>query len=723
MSADPRLSSAPPRPPGASTRRPARVAPGGADSAAAWAKARAVACAAADAAAYAEARVVACAVLCAVLCAVTCLPAPALAALNILPLDQVHPGMIGTGRSVFSGGRIEEFGVEVVDVVRGQRPKGGLILFRGTGEVLQHAGIIAGMSGSPVYFDGKLAGAIAFAYPFLKDPIGAITPIEEMIELDRYPLPGAADVESMESGPAGAATGGDRPAGASGTVGERVSSDPSSLGDDPSASTRADAQADKFAPLWAAFTHRGDRQAGTRPETIRSLPAEPTIAALTAAPAPGTPDGLRPLPIPLSFSGWSPSLLEAARGPASAAGFLPVESAQPALGEDGAGDDGERSGADIAPLEPGSAIALELVGGDATLAAIGTVTAVDGLRVYAFGHPMIQGGPVAFPMFAARIHTVMPSLQISSKMGSPTRPIGGVWQDRRCGVLGLLGEVPPTIPVRVRISLPGREAEVYRYRVVRDPMLTPMLLPWTISNSYQHAGWLQGETTARAQVEVHFDGGHSVGRRDLVVTDSPATGLGGDVVLPASLLLTNPFRRVKLDSLSVEVTAEPGHASAEVVRVQCDPRRAKPGDTLRVAVTLRPWRGPDVVRTSQFVVPSGWAGKRLRVTAAGVGAMLEWDRDRAPGKWSPQNLDDLLRMVSTLPPSGSLLLRVSSAETGAVVRGRELPGLPGSLLAAGRESGDAASIRPANGTVLEERTLDTPWDITGREAAEVEIAR
>jgi len=308
-------------------------------------------------------------------------------------------------------------------------------------------------------------------------------------------------------------------------------------------------------------------------------------------------------------------------------------------------------------------------------------------------------------------------------MGSPTKAMGGVWQDRRSGVLGLLGAVPPTIPVRVRVSLPGRADETYRYRIVRDPILSPMLLPWTVSNSYQHSGWLQGETTARTEVEVYFDGGRTVRRRDLVVTDSPAMGLGGGAVLPASLLLTNPYQRVRLDSLSVRITAEPGHAAAEVTRLRCMPRRVAPGDTMRVEVTLQLWRGSLTTRTERFVIPAGWEGKRLRVTAAGTGEFLEWDRDRAPGKWSPRDLTDLVRMVETLPSAGSLLLRVSSRDPGALVRGRELPGLPSSLLLAGSESGDAASIRAAAGTVLDERILDTPWDITGRETAEVEIMR
>jgi hypothetical protein len=193
--------------------------------------------------------------------------------------------------------------------------------------------------------------------------------------------------------------------------------------------------------------------------------------------------------------------------------------------------------------------------------------------------------------------------------------------------------------------------------------------------------------------------------------------------MPAALLLTNPYERVRLDSMTVRVTAEPGHAAAEVRKIRCSPRRAAPGETVEAVVTLQPWRGPAVTRTAHFVIPPGWEGKRLRVTAAGTGEMLEWDRDRAPGKWSPRDLADLLRMVEELPSSGSLVLRVSSREPGALVRGRELPGLPASILRAGSEPGAAASIRPAAGTVLDEQLIDTPWEISGRESAEVEVTR
>lgn len=651
------------------------------------------------------------------LLAILACSAPASAALDILPLDQVRSGMRGTGRTVFSGGRIEDFDVEIVDVVRSARSRGSLILFRGFGTVLEHTGIIAGMSGSPVYIDGKLVGAIAFAYPFVKDPIGAITPIEEMLELDRFPRPDAHGLDGIESGPAG-----DEGAPGGGEVGpgKRSAGVEGQSWEDPTAEARGAGNAGAFAALWFTFT-RGAGVASTEvPAATFESESDGMQSVVSGAVAGGAQGGLRPLPVPLAFVGWEPALLDAARGPAGKAGFVATEAAGPTAAGSAAGIP---SAGGPAILEPGSAMALEMVGGDATIAAIGTVTAVDGDHVYAFGHPMTQGGAVAFPMYGARIHSVMPSLEVSFKMGSPTTAMGAVRQDRRAGVLGLLGPLPSTIPVCIRISLPGGVDETFHYRVVRDPILSPMFLPWTVSNSYQRSGWSQGETTGRAEVEVHFDGGRIVRRSDLVTTDAPALGFGGTAIMPASLLLTNPFQRVRLDSLSVHVTAMPGREAAEVTRVRCTPRRAAFGDTVHVEITLRPWRGPTATRTSQFVVPPGWEGKRLRVTAAGTGEFLDWDRDRAPGKWSPRDLDDLLRMVETLPSAGSLLIRVSSRDPGALVQGREVPGLPGSLLLAGRESGGAASIQSAAGAVLEEKILETPWNINGREAAEVEVTR
>ena len=89
--------------------------------------------------------------------------------------------MHGVGRTVFNGTRIEEFQVEILGVLENFGPKESLILGRLSGGPLEHTGVMQGMSGSPVYIDGRLAGAVALAFPYSKDPIAGIRPIEEMV--------------------------------------------------------------------------------------------------------------------------------------------------------------------------------------------------------------------------------------------------------------------------------------------------------------------------------------------------------------------------------------------------------------------------------------------------------------------------------------------------------------------------------------------------------------
>src|SRR5438552_14268220 len=104
-----------------------------------------------------------------------------------LPLKDLKPGMRGTGRTVFSGNRIEDFQVEILGVLENVGPKESLILARLSGGPLEHTGVMQGMSGSPVYIEGKLVGAVAMAFPFAKDPIAGIRPIEAMVRTSTAP--------------------------------------------------------------------------------------------------------------------------------------------------------------------------------------------------------------------------------------------------------------------------------------------------------------------------------------------------------------------------------------------------------------------------------------------------------------------------------------------------------------------------------------------------------
>src|SRR5262245_23977236 len=186
---------------------------------------------------------------------------------EILPLDQVRPGMKGVGRTVFEGTRIDEFSVEIIGVLDNIGPKQNLILARLQGGPLANTGVIAGMSGSPVFVDGKLVGAVAYGFPFSKETIAGITPIGEMIEFTRT----AADA------PRAASARFPRPAGVL-----QMPLDRSTL---------------------MSALQRPLRQVSLRGAALRE----------GALPAPLAESAMRPLALPLLFSGFDAATFEWAR--------------------------------------------------------------------------------------------------------------------------------------------------------------------------------------------------------------------------------------------------------------------------------------------------------------------------------------------------------------------------------------------------------------------------
>jgi hypothetical protein len=609
----------------------------------------------------------------------------------IMPVDEVRPGMKGVGRTVFQGDTISEFGVEILAVLKGSRPKGDIILFRGDGPVLDHAGIIAGMSGSPVYVDGRLIGAVAFAYPYCKDPIGGITPIGEMLALLSLPPTFMPD-----------------------EAGGVVNSPPATLdGRGSGVATESGGASGEFAREWDAFLKLGKRavaraDAGEAGESARAVPSEGT----------GAPEGLQTLAMPISLSGWDPAMQPMMEGALRRLGFVGT----PAAGGGASADTGSGRSA-AAPLLPGAGVGVSLVRGDANLAAIGTVTYVDGDRVLCFGHPMVQSGPVALPLTAAWIHTIMPNLEVSYKVGASTGLVGGLWEDRRSGVAGRLGRVPEMLPVRVLVESPGDRSETFRYSLVRHPTMTPMFLPWIVSNSYLATGWAQGDATARSDITVYYNGTERVDRIEHFSTDTPAQAFGSEIMLPATILLINPFAAARLDSVVVKLTYERRNLEAFISAVTCVPTRVAVGDTIHLAVTLEPHRTPAEQQRLDLVVPAGWAGKRLQLVVCGAGESLESDRERAPDKYTPRSLTELSKMIPEIPNQGDLVVRVLAHDTGSLVAGGDLPALPPSLAQAGEGTGGRAVIRPTGSALLQERRIETPWVLSGKEAVEVEVTR
>src|SRR5438309_2019698 len=121
------------------------------------------------------------------LCALACTLSQAAVAATFFPLQDIKAGMRGIGKTVFSGDRIEDFQVEILGVLESIGPKPSPILARLSGGPIETTGVMQGMSGSPVYIDGKLVGAVAMAFPFSKEPIAGIRPIADMLGVPNKP--------------------------------------------------------------------------------------------------------------------------------------------------------------------------------------------------------------------------------------------------------------------------------------------------------------------------------------------------------------------------------------------------------------------------------------------------------------------------------------------------------------------------------------------------------
>ncbi|MGE0640642.1 MAG: SpoIVB peptidase S55 domain-containing protein [Thermoanaerobaculia bacterium] len=304
-------------------------------------------------------------------------------------LDEIHKGMSGYGLSVFSGAEPERFEVEVLGVLENLRPDASFVVARLSGRNLEETGVIAGMSGSPVYLDGRLAGAVAFSWPFAKEAIAGITPIRDM-----------RAIGSPGSGPAG--DGAVRP-----TAPAPEATDWSSLAD-PSA-------IDGEAALEKALAAFGRRLGGEREQGLLW-----TLAGFGG----GARERLAAaLPNLAPLSG-------------SAAGAL-----SPAGGDASPG-----------ALVPGGSVAALLVDGDLRMAATGTVTDRDGDRLLAFGHSILGLAGMSIPLATSEVITVFPSSYNSFKLSTVGRVVGAFVRDHPAGVAGVIGAHAETIPVELAIT-------------------------------------------------------------------------------------------------------------------------------------------------------------------------------------------------------------------------------------------------------------------------------
>jgi SpoIVB peptidase S55 len=547
---------------------------------------------------------------------------------RLFPLEDVRAGMKGVGRTVFAGTEPEEFGVEILGVLPGfPGPRQSAIIARLTGPLAEKTGVFAGMSGSPVYLDGRLVGAVAFSFPFSKEPIAGITPIQQMIDI-------------FERGPA------------------------------PRSTTGGGARE----PHAVSFT----QLAATEWKPSLPKPAV-TGAPLLAQVASGSPllplmgQQFQPIATPVVFGGISQESLALFTPQLLASGLLPV-----------AGVGGAAAITPLAPsndktLAPGTSVSVQLVRGDFSIAASGTVTFRDGQRIYAFGHPFLSLGVADMPMTESSVVTVVSNANNSFKLAVPSQMVGSISQDRATGIYGQLGQSPKMIPVKINLHTSRDRTEVYTYEVASDSFLTPLLLNLTIFNTITSSERALGDQTIsmRGQINVKGQPPIVIDRRISASANAPLLA-AGSVAVPVSALMTSGFEGVELSGVTLDIGSTDTKYAASLERIALDRTEARPGETVEIQAYVRTDSGKQFVQRIPVQIPLDVPLGQLLVFVGDGGALQEGSAAKA---FVPQDLGQLVDAINKIKKNDRLYVKLFRITSGAVIGTSELPNLPPSVIA------------------------------------------
>jgi SpoIVB peptidase S55 len=566
---------------------------------------------------------------------------------DILPASEIAPGMKGYGFSDLGDGKgVQRFEVEIVGLLKSYAPKQDLVLARVTGNTLEKTGIIAGMSGSPIYVDGRLVGALAYGWPFSREPICGITPIQSMLDIRKAPA-----------------------------------APPVPIG---GAATRASA-------FVSAFRDRAF-----------SAPFDSLVAPLKAQPSSAGPS---PLPLPVSLSGsLAPGRIFGEV--AEAAGWLVT----PSGGSAGSPGQGTPAPAPAPRLEPGSAVAAVLLSGDMVLSATGTVTWVDGNSVLAFGHPFLSMGPVDMPMASADVLTVLPSLYRSFKFAASGAVLGSISQDRSTGILGNFGGAPKMVPVTIRMNSDDLPTQTFRFEVVHNSMLTPILLAVAVDNVLTTLEKRAGERTIVWK--------SSIQTSDRPVRwDSVFSGLSAKDDAVASLavltnfLMANEFRDLAIRGVEVDISHSDRLQSARLIHVEAQKERVRPGDTVPVWVDLEDFRGGSRRVVLSAKVPADAPPGPMTLFIGDGNAATAYDLSLFPP--DPHSLEQVLEFLGRVRPANTLNLIAYRPAPGAVVNGEALAALPPSRAAILHDRGPGDGTPDLGYVRLQSETLEQPVPLSG----------
>ena len=594
-------------------------------------------------------------VVCAFLIAVSLAQLPAATAR--MSVDEVRAGMTGVGVTVFEGSKREEFGVHILGVLSNvMGPRRDVIVARLSGGPLANTGVIQGMSGSPVYIDDRLIGSVSYSLgSFPKEPIAGITPIDEMVEADANPA----------------------------TV------------------ARLRAQWPRFGVTRNTLTNFV-REAFHHVQPFALRPTDVRTFGLPQSEGGRLGTLLRPIATPVVLNGFAPQIHDLWAAAFTTGGFVTtIGAAQTTQGEAGE------------PLQPGDPIGVSLVRGDLTMAGTGTVTMVENDRVYAFGHPFYNLGPVRFPMTRAHVTTVLPSLALSSKIAAIGNVVGTIDQDRAAGIFGTLGPGPEMLPIRLTLAVPDRGlAQTFAFEVIDDRLFSPLLTYTSVLSTF--FSWTRelAPTTYTIRSTTHLRDHTDVTLQDIYSGNTAHLDAALAIAAPLTRLLNNDIAPVTLEGIDIDVTAIEEPRTATLERVWLATPRVRAGDSVQLNVLSRNYRGAELVETVTIDVPANASGP-LQVLVSDATQLRQREAQEGRTPRDAHTVEQMIQALNSARQNNRLYVKLLSLKPGAVVKGDAMPALPPSVLAVLESNRSGSGLRRLQQSTLGEWEIRTDHAVSG----------
>ncbi len=517
-----------------------------------------------------------------------------------ISLDEIKPGMDAYCLTCYKGTKVEKFTLEVLDVIRDARPRRDAILVQGTDPRFIHTGPVMGCSGSPVYINGRLAGALAWAWGQSKDPIYLVTPIEEMLEVGS-----------------------------------------------------------------ARYTNTQNRMAFafdfTTPIDIEQIDRQ-----ITQSRSSMLSDGSTRCP--LVISGLPESVCERLAPMMRPLGFMPV------VGIGGGSDTGHQD----TTLTPGATLAIPLVDGDIKMAVIGTVTEVDGDKVYALGHDFFGYGAIDLPMATGKVHTIVANRYASFKLASALRTVGALRIDEAAAVVGQIGAKAKMIPLTITVDrYNDTQQQVYNCRIANNRIITPSLLGASVAGAAYMRGSLPPDNTVEYKVTIDLEGADAISFAN-ISTSVNISEMIRESIVPVAVIMNNPYQNVDIKSIDVGVSIEPQNIVSRIWSVNLSDSTVKAGQTIDVEVVLESVLSPKKKFQYSLTIPQDLRPGKYEFVVMGGYEYVRFLRKKVPHRFIPQNLNSLIDALNkVLRIKRDKLYCVLALPSGGVsVEKAELPDLP-----------------------------------------------